>query len=216
MRKASTGKVIRMRVLSDDEVRAIWRACETEGRWGVWMRLLILTGGRNMEVRGASWSEFDLEGRVWTIPAARSKNGRQHQVYLSDAMLALLKQIPRFKGVDLVFPAAGNDSKPMSGDQQFKNRIDMRIREAMKKVGAKDPENWCVHDFRRTIATGLQRMGFRPDIADQVIGHVSSTRSGAAAHYLHHGYEAERKQALEAWSSHVSELCKLAPMDKMV
>ncbi len=209
MRKASAGKIIRSRVLSDDEVEAIWRACETEGRWGVWMRLLILTGGRNMEVRNARWSEFDVEGRLWTIPAARSKNGRQHQVYLTDAVLALLSRVPRFKDVDLVFPAAGNDENPMSGDQQFKNRIDKRIREAMKKAGAKEPEQWCVHDFRRTIATGLQRMGFRPDIADQVIGHVSSTRSGAAAHYLHHGYEAERKEALEAWSAHVAGICAL-------
>lgn len=209
MRKASAFKSIRTRVLTDEEVRAIWRACEPEGRWGVWMQLLILTGGRNMEVRNARWSEFDMEGRLWTIPAARSKNGRQHQVYLTDAILALLKRVPRFKGVDLVFPAAGNDENPMSGDQQFKNRIDKRMREAMKKAGAKEPEQWCVHDFRRTIATGLQRMGFRPDIADQVIGHVSSTRSGAAAHYLHHGYEAERKEALEAWSAHVVRNCSM-------
>jgi integrase len=206
IRKASVGKAIRTRVLSDDEIKAIWHASEPEGRWSLWIKLLIVTGGRNMEVRGARWSEFDLEARVWTIPAERSKNGRPHTVHLTDAMLALIAEVPRFTNTDLMFPAIGNACQPMSGDQKVKDRIDRRMREALCKAGAKEPENWCVHDFRRTIATGLQRLGFRPDIADQVIGHVGSTRSGAAAHYLHHGYETERKEALEAWSAHLVEV----------
>ncbi len=203
IRKASSGKSIRTRVLSGEEVKAIWLACEPEGRWGLWIKLLILTGGRNMEVRGARWSELDLESRMWTIPAARSKNGRPHTVHLTDAMLTLLAAVPRFKNADLVFPAAGNAKQPMSGDQKIKDRIDKRMRQKMWEAGVKDTERWCVHDFRRTIATGLQRLGFRPDIADQVIGHVASTRSGAGAHYLHHGYEDERKEALETWSEHI-------------
>ena len=209
VRKANVGKAIRTRVLSDDEVAAIWRASEPEGRWGLWIKLLILTGGRNLEVRGARWSEFDLGARLWTIPADRSKNGRPHTVYLTDLMLKLLNEVPRFKDVDLVFPAAGNANRPMSGDQKVKDRINKRMREAMSAAGAKEPENWCLHDFRRTIATGLQRLGFRPDIADQVIGHVGSTRGGAGAHYLHHGYEAERREALKAWSAHIALVVKV-------
>ena len=209
VRKASVGKAIRTRVLSDDEVAAIWRASEPEGRWGLWIKLLILTGGRNLEVRGARWSEFDLGARLWTIPADRSKNGRRHTVYLTELMLKLLNEVPRFKDVDLVFPAAGNANRPMSGDQKVKDRINKRMREAMSAAGAKEPENWCLHDFRRTIATGLQRLGFRPDIADQVIGHVGSTRGGAGAHYLHHGYEAERREALKAWSAHIALVVKV-------
>ena len=209
VRKANVGKAIRTRVLSDDEVAAIWRASEPEGRWGLWIKLLILTGGRNLEVRGARWSEFDFGARLWTIPADRSKNGRRHTVYLTELMLKLLNEVPRFKDVDLVFPAAGNANRPMSGDQKVKDRINKRMREAMSAAGAKEPENWCLHDFRRTIATGLQRLGFRPDIADQVIGHVGSTRGGAGAHYLHHGYEAERREALKAWSAHIALVVKV-------
>ena len=97
----------------------------------------------------------------------------------------------------------------MSGDQKVKDRIDKRMRAALHGTYAKEPENWCVHDFRRTIATGLQRLGFRPDIADQVIGHVGSTRSGAGAHYLHHRYDDERKEALTVWSEHVVKVCGL-------
>lgn len=204
IRKACAGRVIRTRVLSDEEIAAIWRASEPEGRWSLWVKLLILTGARNMEMRGASWAEFDIEGRVWTIPSERSKNGRAHTVYLTDAMLSLLEQVPRFAETDLLFPAMGNSDQPMSGDQKVKDRIDKRMRKALCEADKKEPDNWCFHDFRRTIATGLQRLGFRPDIADQVIGHVGSTRSGAAAHYLHHAYDEERRQALEAWSKRIT------------
>lgn len=210
IRKTKNAKTIRTRVLTDDEVRAIWEASEVEGRWSCWIKLLILTGGRNMEVRNARWSEFDLEARLWTIPAERYKNGYAHSVHLTDQMLAILETVPRFKDVDLLFPASGNTCQPMSGDQKVKDRIDKRMREALSKAGAKEPENWCVHDFRRTIATGLQRLGFRPDIADQVIGHVGSTRSGAGAHYLHHRYEDERKEALTVWSEHIYRIVEVA------
>ena len=206
IRKASAFKSIRTRVLTDEEVGAIWRASEPEGRWGLWIRLLILTGARNMEGRGARWVEFDLDARLWTIPAERSKNGRPHTIYLTDPILEILGDIPRFKDVDLVFPAAGNADQPMSGDQKVKDRIDKRMRDSLRDAGAKEPDNWCLHDFRRTIATGLQRLGFRPDIADQVIGHVGSTRGGAAAHYLHHKYEDEKRDALITWSKHINWL----------
>lgn len=206
IRKATIGKSIRTRVLNDKELREIWIASEPEGRWGHWIKLLILTGTRNAEVRNASWMEFDLEAQVWTIPAHRAKNNVPQQIHLADAALAVLNNIARFPNTDLLFPANGNPTRCMSGDQKVKDRIDERMRKALAAIGERDPENWRIHDFRRTIATGLQRLGFRPDIADQVIGHVSSTRSGAAAHYLHHRYEEEKKQALEVWSSYVSKI----------
>jgi integrase len=216
VRKACAGKAIRTRVLSDPEVRAIWTASKHEGRWGIWIKLLILSGARNMEVRGAKWSEFDLQSHLWTIPAERSKNGRAHTVHLTDGMLALLDRIPRFKDVDLLFPAIGNPDRPMSGDQKVKDRIDQRMRATLKAEGADEPERWCVHDFRRTIATGLQRLGFRPDIADQVIGHVGSTRWGAGAHYLHHAYETERREALMTWTAHITQVCCVRERRKRV
>ena len=211
LRKAEMRKVIRTRVLTDQELRAIWVASDPEGRWGLWFKLMILTGTRNMEARAARWSEFDIPNRIWTIPVERSKNKVEHRLYLTDATLGILDQVPTFPEVDLLFPASGNPKNPMSGDQKLKDRIDERMRAAMEKVGGPQPANWQIHDFRRTIATGLQRLGFRPDIADQVIGHVSSTRSGAAAHYLHHKYEEEKRQALMTWSEHVMELANRDP-----
>ena len=206
LRKAEMKKIIRTRVLFDEELKEIWIASEPEGRWGLWFKLLILTGTRNMEARGARWSEFDLDNRVWTIPVERSKNKVEQRIYLTDATLDILDQVPRFPDVDLLFPASGNEQNPMSGDQKVKDRIDERMRAAIRKRGGSEPANWRIHDFRRTIATGLQRLGFRPDVADQTIGHVGSTRTGAAAHYLHHKYEQEKREALEAWSGHVLDI----------
>ncbi|KHK93555.1 tyrosine-type recombinase/integrase [Novosphingobium malaysiense] len=209
IRKTKNSKSIRTRVLTDEEIRAVWIGSEPEGHWACWIKLLILTGCRNMEVRGARWSEIDFERRLWTIPGERYKNGRPHTVYLTDPMIKLWHEVPRFRSSDLVFPALGNMCQPMSGDQKVKDRIDKRMREIIKNAGGKEPENWCAHDFRRTIATGLQRLGFRPDIADQVIGHVGSTRRGAGVHYLHYGYDEERKEALQAWTDHVMNVCSL-------
>jgi integrase len=200
LRKAEMKKVIRTRVLTDQELREIWIASDPEGRWGLWFKLMILTGTRNMEARAARWSEFDLENRTWTVPLERSKNKVEQRIYLTNATLAIVEQVPRFPDVDLLFPASGNMKNPMSGDQKVKDSIDERMRAAIKRAGGASPPNWQIHDFRRTIATGLQRLGYRPDIADQVIGHVGSTRSGAAAHYLHHMYEEEKREALETWS----------------
>lgn len=214
LRKAEMKKVIRTRVLSDRELKEIWTASEPEGRWGMWFKLLILTGTRNMEARAARWSEFDIANRLWTIPPSRSKNKVEQRIHLTDAVLSVLEAIPTFPDVDLLFPANGNPDNPMSGDQKVKDRIDERMRAAMKKSGASEPINWQIHDFRRTIATGLQRLGFRPDIADQVIGHVSSTRSGAAAHYLHHQYKKEKREALEAWSAHVLDVIGAGKSDE--
>lgn len=211
LRKAQPKKAIRTRVLSDEELRAIWFAAEAEGRWGLWFQLMILTGTRNMEARGARWSEFDLPNRIWTIPVERSKNKIEQRIYLTDATLAVLDEIPTFPDIELLFPANGNMKNAMSGDQKVKDRIDERMRAAFNKAELPEPANWQIHDFRRTIATGLQRLGFRPDVADQVIGHVSSTRTGAAAHYLHHRYEQEKKEALEAWSQHVTKLVEAKP-----
>jgi integrase len=92
----------RDRVLSDAALAALWRAAKVEGRpFGPVVQVLILSGLRRDEVRCAVWSEIDLEGRRWTIPGVRTKNGRDHLVPLSDQMAAILQSLPR--GSSLLF-----------------------------------------------------------------------------------------------------------------
>lgn len=104
----------RERVLTDDELGALWAACDAEGYpFGDCMKLLILSGQRRAEVAELRWSELDLEKRLWTLPAQRAKNGRQHTVPITDAMLDVLRRVPRFLGSDYVFTTTGKS--PVSG-----------------------------------------------------------------------------------------------------
>ena len=91
-------KQARQRILSPAELRALWKATETLGYpYGPWLRLLALTGTRKREAADATWNEFDLERKLWTIPAARMKANAAHVVPLSAAVIEILQSLPRFK-----------------------------------------------------------------------------------------------------------------------
>ena len=80
---------------------------ELRTRTGILARALefsILTVARSREIRGAEWGEIDLKAKTWGIPAERMKASKEHRVPLSDAAVALLKALPRFKDNNLVFP----------------------------------------------------------------------------------------------------------------
>ena len=98
----------RDRVLSDDELRAVWQACEgLDYPFGPLVRMLILTGQRRDEVAEMCWQEIDLATRTWTLPRERSKNNQAHVVPLSSAAIAILESLPRFSRTELVFVESG-------------------------------------------------------------------------------------------------------------
>src|SRR5262249_31136668 len=99
--KPATGPA-KDRVLTDDELRAIWNACGDDD-YGRIVRLLILTGCRRMEIGGLRWSEVDLDAGTLTIPAERSKNHRAHTLPLSDTALDIIRSIPRMVSRDYLF-----------------------------------------------------------------------------------------------------------------
>lgn len=101
----------RERVLTDDELGAVWRASLELAEYGAIVRLLILTGQRRSEVANLSWAEIDFAAKVWTLPAHRAKNGRQHSVPLSDAAIAILESLPRNSGSAVFEPISFSQSK---------------------------------------------------------------------------------------------------------
>ena len=126
----------RNRILSDDELRAIWNAtsAEVSGRrnaaqdvmgypYGPLIRMLVLTGQREREVADMTWSEIDFEKALWTIPAERLKGGRAHVVPLPPDALALLRALPRFGAGPYVFTTTDGE-KPVNGLSKAKARID--------------------------------------------------------------------------------------------
>jgi integrase len=178
-------------VLSDDALASLMRAADAEGYpFGDAIKLLILTGQRRSEVAAMRWPEVDFERAVWTIPSTRSKNGQSHGVPLSAPALSLLRSMPRFLASDWVFTTSGRS--PTSGFGRMKRRLT-----------APDVSDWRLHDIRRTVASGLARIGVDPHVIEKVLNHKSGIISGVAAVYNRYGYEKEKRWALENWSAYV-------------
>jgi integrase len=192
----------RERVLTNDELKALWTLLDGEpAPFGPAIRLLILTGQRRDEVFQADRSEFDLEAGLWTIPSDRAKNAKAHLVPLSGAALRLLKAIPEAKGSDKLFPARGN---PETGPSGF-SKTHARIVKAM--IEATGPsERWTLHDLRRTMATGLQRLGIRLEVTEAVLNHIGGTRGGLVGVYQRHDFKEEKRYALDAWAAEVERI----------
>jgi integrase len=115
----SAGASARERVLSDSELAEVWATAGTLGYpWGPFFRLAILTLQRREEIAGIRWSEINLDTKLWTIPGARMKNGKPHDVYLSSAAVAVVRDIRRIEGCDFVFSTTGKT--PVSGFSKAK------------------------------------------------------------------------------------------------
>jgi integrase len=212
----------RERKLSDDELAALWRAADAEGYpFGRMVQMLVLTGGRRDELREAPWSEFDLDGRLWKLPAARAKNGREHHVPLSPLAVEILQSLPRIKVCQFLFSTTG--TTPISGVSKMKLRLDAAMLAELRKTDPKATlEPWTPHDLRRTFASGLQRLGFPIEIVEACLNHKDGEVRGTAAIYARHDYKTEKTTALEAWGRHVDGLvngrapAKVIPMPARV
>jgi integrase len=194
----------RDRVLTDEELGAVWRAAGTLG-WpmGTFTQMAILTLQRREEVAGMRWAELAKDRTTWTVPAQRAKNGKAHLVHLAPAARALLKAAPRLKDSALVFTTTGKTS--VSGFSRAKAMLDKAIAEAREKARQHPTElaPWRLHDFRRTGVTRLASLGFAPHVCDRLLNHVQGTIAGVAAVYQRHEFLPERQAALEAWAKHV-------------
>ncbi|WDR05549.1 integrase arm-type DNA-binding domain-containing protein [Devosia rhodophyticola] len=210
-----TDEVTRMRVLSEDEIRWLWAATADCGNFGQCVRLLLLTGQRRMEVGGMRRSELDLASPqpFWTIPAARTKNGREHMVPLVPTAVAELERVPQFAGSDLVFTLDGVTVS--SGWSKSKSRLDVAMlavaqNEALDE-GRAPPDaipTWTLHDLRRTCASGLARLRQSPHVIEALLNHKSGQVSGVAAVYNRYEYQDEKLQALQAWERYLLTLCE--------
>jgi integrase len=185
-----TPVVKRERVLTDVELAAVWKATDGPGPFSAIVRMLILTGQRREEVTAMTWDEIAGDLSTWTVPANRAKNGTAHIVPLSSQAQAILRVAPRVRGTDLVFPGRNG---PFNGFSKAKEALD-------KASGVKD---WRLHDLRRTMATGLQRLGVRLEVTEAVLNHVSGSRAGIVGVYQRHSWGDEKRAALNAWGAHV-------------
>jgi integrase len=205
----------RERVLTDDEIRLAWQAFDAIGwPFGPIGQLLLLTGARRDEVADMRWSELDLAARLWSLPKARTKNKRDHQIPLSAAAVRIIEGLPRISDEDgHVFTTTG--ATAVSGFSRAKRAIDKAILHAMEEQAeaeghdpetVKAPANWTFHDLRRTLATNLQKLGVKLEVTEAVLNHISGSRAGIVGVYQRHEYAAEKRAALEQWARRLAAI----------
>lgn len=175
----------RSRILTDDELRAVWQATFKLGYpYGPLFRQLIRTGQREREVADAQRAEISADEKLWTIPADRMKGGRAHEVPLAPMAFAEFKALPEFTGPHLFTTTAGE--KPVNGFSKAKARLD-------KLSGVAD---WKIHDLRRTMRTHLSALPVEDLVRELVIAHA---KPGLHKVYDLHAYQDEKRRCLELW-----------------
>jgi integrase len=195
----------RKRTLSDDELRAFLAntgAC-VRGRERLWriILVLLLTGARRGELAHARWDDIDFKERTWTIPDEHHKENEGYICPLTDQALEQLRALEALGSkrkspwVCPAFHAPGRAADPM----QLSRRI-ARCMNLFKKQGI---EHFTLHDLRRTVRTGLARLGVLPHVAERVLSHK---QRGVIGVYDRYQYLTEKRDALEKWAEHVEGL----------
>jgi integrase len=192
------------RALPDSELPGFWRAVESQGwPFGPYLQLLLLLGQRRTETALMSWSDIVLDGRagtkiyadlppqqnLWIVPPAITKSGRPHHIPLPRQAVAILKAMPRLARSDAVFP--GRTGKPMTGwSKRLPDIYGVTVREGVGK--------WTPHDLRRTMRTGLGRLGVDRVIAELLMDHAISDE--LARIYDRGSYWQVRIEASQRWA----------------
>jgi integrase len=197
------------RSLSDPEIAAIWRACEQIGYpYGQLVQILLLTGQRRDEGREAVEIEFDLANKLWKLPAARTKNGREHHVPLSEAAMTVLSSLPRIRSeADWLFTIGGE--VPFSNLSRWKRRLDALVLEELRKSDTQAKlAAWRLHDLRHTLKTWMQKTRIPEDVRNAVQNHFDGDMDELYGHY---SFEKEKREALAAWARHIESLIASGP-----
>ena len=196
MSRSNPNERARTRVLTDGEIRAVWRtADENKGSPGVQMfgrlvQYILLTAVRRNE--GARMVREERSGADWLIPAARVKGKRDFLIPLSPATVAVLDAV-LIIGDGLIGPVFTTDgARPLASFSQFKNAFD-------KKCGVTD---WTIHDLRRTARSLMSRAGVDADHAERAVGHVIG---GIRGIYDRHEFYQEKKRAFEALAGQIDQ-----------
>ncbi|GIX52087.1 tyrosine-type recombinase/integrase [Sphaerotilus sulfidivorans] len=161
-----------------------------EGMGAAALRFAILTAARSGEVRGATWSEIDMQARTWTVPGSRMKAGKDHRVPLSDAAVRLLEGLPRYVGNDLVFPA------PRGGVLS-----DMTLSAVMKRLSVPA----TVHGFRSTFRDwAAESTAYPSDVVEMALAHTIRNKVEAA--YRRGDLFEKRRQLMQAWADYCARV----------
>jgi integrase len=216
-------KAKRKRVLTDDEIRLLWKVtgdiAYPLAPLGPLVRMLLVTGQRLREIAHGEWRELDLGDAVWTIPGSRMKNGDAHEVPLPPLALDILKSLTRFQSGMFVFSSTGG-RRPVSGFSKYKLRLDKAMLRAHRRAlgvpeddgdlrralgladGGTIPRDHYVdpftfHDLRRSMRTRLSALPIPDEVRELMIAHRPS---GLHQTYDLHRYRDEKRRGFELWA----------------
>jgi len=190
MARSNAKERARVRILGDDELRAVWKVAEaSQSPFGAFVRFTLLTAIRRSEAAHARFSE--VSGGDWLIPASRYKTKLDHLVPLSVKAQGVLAAIPRISGSDFVFTTDGR--RPLGGLGRQKEKFD-------RACGV---TGWTIHDLRRTARSLMSRAGVSSDHAERCLGHVIG---GVRGVYDRFEYRDEKRLAFEALAAQIDRI----------
>jgi integrase len=190
MARVKPKETARSRMLTDDELRAVWRvASEGKGPFPALIKFLLLTAARRSEA--AEMMRKEIDGTDWTLPAVRNKTKLDLVRPLSKAAQAVVEAQPQIDGCQYVFTSDGR--APLSGFSKFKRAFD-------KATGV---TGWTLHDLRRTARSLMSRAGVNADHAERCLGHVIG---GVRGTYDRHEYHREKQEAFDALAALIERI----------
>ncbi|BEO37322.1 integrase [Serratia marcescens] len=200
LRISDVGKPVGVvkRYFSDDEIGAFWLALEGSRivhQNKIFIKLLLLTGCRGVELRKAKKGEFDVKNRTWRVPAENSKTRQPFVRGLSGEAAKLIDEaMSLYPNISQLFPPA-----IVQGDRPMSAGVLLNMAEQLRnEMGVHD---WAMHDLRRTAKTKMSELGIEPHVSEKVLGHKLG---GVLAVYDQHSYLKEQQNALDIWAAHVA------------
>lgn len=190
----------RDRYLSTEEIKVFWYGLDNapmSEAIKLALKFLLVTAQRKSEVISAEWSEIDFTANVWTIPADKAKNKSAHRVPLSKLALELLAEIKKINGDSRwLFPSERTNA-PIRGQS-----VDHALRRSLHVFP--NVKSFCVHDCRRTAATHMAGLRISGETLSRILNHAK--KGVTEQHYIKHGYDDEKRHALDAWGKRLAQL----------
>lgn len=204
--KAPAKENKRERLLSLNEVKIFWQKLDDAGMMELSrlaLKLQLTTAQRKGEVLAAEWSEIDLGGSWWTIPAHKAKNGNPHRVPLSELSLSLLAQLKEIsRHSQWLFPSPTGKTHIAGGAIDHALRKNLKLFEGIN-------DGFTPHDLRRTAASQMTALGISRLVVSKILNHAESS---VTAIYDRHSYDTEKRQAIDIWANKLGEITGAKPL----